>query len=228
MQTAPKFQLPDQSGAPWALGSKLTESPVVVVFHRGDWCSWCNGQLVSLAREYEKLTSRGARLVAVSVDEPEVNQALVDNLLLPFPVLSDPDGSGAIKTYGVWNEEEEIALPSMFLIGQDGELLFEWHSKDFTDRSPDEDELLELIDQLDLPAVEPEPLERGPAEPSKRRLPLDHIPIYFRGVNSGIMHLLDRIRDGADPIAELEEAQHQAQRFLRTGRQTVKLKQDSA
>src|ERR671911_4777 len=41
----PYFELPDQQGYPWSLSGELEVGPVVLIFYRGDWCAYCNGQL---------------------------------------------------------------------------------------------------------------------------------------------------------------------------------------
>ena len=37
MDRATDFVLPDHTGRPWALGERLAEGPVLLVFYRGDW-----------------------------------------------------------------------------------------------------------------------------------------------------------------------------------------------
>ena len=53
-QTVPYFELPDQQDYPWGLSGQLEVGPVVLVFYRGDWCPYCNGQLAGYARGYEE------------------------------------------------------------------------------------------------------------------------------------------------------------------------------
>ena len=45
------FELPDQQDYPWSLSGQLEMGPVVLVFYRGDWSPFCNGQLATYARE---------------------------------------------------------------------------------------------------------------------------------------------------------------------------------
>lgn len=33
----PDFELPDEHGQPWRLGTALRSGPAVLVFYRGDW-----------------------------------------------------------------------------------------------------------------------------------------------------------------------------------------------
>src|SRR4028118_2092164 len=61
---APSFELPDQQDHPWSLSGQLEVSPVVLVFYRGDWCPYCNGQLAAYARKYNEFERRGTQPAA--------------------------------------------------------------------------------------------------------------------------------------------------------------------
>ena len=79
-------------------------------------------------------------MVGVSVDPVPNNAAMVDKLLLPFPLLADTEGE-VIRRYGVWNDGEGgIAKPSLFLVRPDGSVAFRYVGEDFADR-PADDEL---------------------------------------------------------------------------------------
>jgi peroxiredoxin len=83
-------------------------------------------------------------LAGISVDPVENNRAMVDKLLLPFPLLSDPEGR-VIKEWGVWNDNDGgIAKPSIFAIRRDGSIGWAYVGRDFADR-PTDDELFESI-----------------------------------------------------------------------------------
>jgi peroxiredoxin len=75
----------------------------------------------------------------VSVDTVEQNAAMVDKLLLPFPLLADPTGD-VIRSYDVWNEGEGgIAKPALFLVRPDSSIAYSFVGSDFADRPLDED-----------------------------------------------------------------------------------------
>ena len=109
------FELPDQQDYPWSLSGQLEMGPVVLVFYRGDWCPYCNGQLASYAREFEEFEDRGAQLAGISVDPPTNNAGMVGKLQLPFPLLSDPEGELA-RMCGLWDAEEGVAVPSTVVV----------------------------------------------------------------------------------------------------------------
>jgi peroxiredoxin len=64
---------------------------------------------------------------------------MVDKLLLPFPVLSDPEAT-VIEPWGVLNvAEQAIARPALFLVQPDGTVAYRYVGQDFTDRPTDEE-----------------------------------------------------------------------------------------
>jgi peroxiredoxin len=82
----------------------------------------------------------GVSLAGISVDSVEQNSAMVDKLLLPFPLLSDPDGR-VIKEWDAWNDDDGgIAKPAIFAVRRDGSIGWRYVGRDFADR-PTDDEL---------------------------------------------------------------------------------------
>jgi peroxiredoxin len=95
--------------------------------------------LASYARNWESFERAGLRVAAICVDTVEQNRAMVDKLLLPFPVLSDADAA-VIEPWGVLNAAEKgIAKPALFLVLPDRSIAFEHIGLDFTDRPTDEE-----------------------------------------------------------------------------------------
>ena len=69
---------------------------------------------------------------------------MVDKLLLPFSLLSDPEGK-VIKDYGVWTDAEGgIAKPSIFAVRQDGSIAWQYVGNDYADR-PTDDQLFSSL-----------------------------------------------------------------------------------
>jgi peroxiredoxin Q/BCP len=95
--------------------------------------------LASYARNWESFERAGLRVAAICVDAVEQNRAMVDKLLLPFPILSDPDGA-VIEPWGLLNAAEKgIARPALFLVLPDRSIAFRYVGQDFTDRPTDEE-----------------------------------------------------------------------------------------
>ena len=77
-------------------------------------------------------------MYGISVDSPEQNRALIEKLILPYSLLSDPDGE-VIKWYDVWDEEGQIARPAIFAIDRDGVVRYVYVGQDFADRPGDDE-----------------------------------------------------------------------------------------
>jgi peroxiredoxin len=86
--------------------------------------------------------------VAIVVDTVAQNAAMVEKLLIPFPILSDSDPEGAvIRSAGVWDERGLIARPAIFLLDRDRRIHYAYVGMDFVDR-PGDDELFAALDGL--------------------------------------------------------------------------------
>lgn len=76
-------------------------------------------------------------MYGISVDSPEQNRAMFEKLVLPFSLLSDPDGE-VIRRYGVWDEEGRIARPAILVVDRAGVVQYAYVGEDFADRPGDE------------------------------------------------------------------------------------------
>ncbi len=63
---------------------------------------------------------------------------MIEKLLLPFSLLSDPEGE-LIKQYGVWDAEGEIARPAIFVVDGEGVVRYAYVGEDFADRPGDDE-----------------------------------------------------------------------------------------
>jgi peroxiredoxin len=89
---------------------------------------------------WDRFEAAGVAVAAIVVDPEENNRAMVDKLLLPFPILSDPE-SRVIREWDLLNAaEHDIAKPATFVIGRDGTIAYRYLGVDYTDR-PDDEEL---------------------------------------------------------------------------------------
>ncbi len=61
---------------------------------------------------------------------------MLEKLLLPFSLLSDPDGEVS-RLYGVWHEEQAIARPAIFVLDRNGVVRYAYAGDDFADRPGD-------------------------------------------------------------------------------------------
>ena len=188
----PYFELPDQQGYPWSLSGELEIGPVVLVFYRGDWCSYCNGQLAGYARRFAEFERRGAQVAGISVDPPDDNARLVGKLRLPFPLLSDPRGD-LLKRLGLWDAREGVARPSVLVLDRSGKVSYLYSGNDFADR-PGDEEVLRALRGLDASTervtggpeivVSATEARENSIRPDKPRMTLDQLLTYYRGALS--------------------------------------------
>src|SRR5215207_6743380 len=205
------FELPDQQDYPWSLSGQLEMGPVMLIFYSGDWSPYCNGQLASYARKIEEFEKRGAQIAGISVDPPSNNASMVGKLLLPFPLLSDPEGELA-RLFGLWNAEEGVAVPSMVVIA--------------------------ALDGLDSGI---ERLTGGPefqvgatqagessVRPERRAMEFEQLIPYYRGVYYTTEILKERFkgwgRAGKQAFEELDTFQQMVRSYIRALEETIKLR----
>ncbi|MDQ3339036.1 MAG: peroxiredoxin family protein [Myxococcota bacterium] len=82
-------------------------------------------------------------LVAISVDEPATSKVLAERLGLAFPLLSDVGGP-SMKAFGVFDNETEIAWPSIYVVNADGTVAKRWLADTYKERIGTADILREL------------------------------------------------------------------------------------
>ena len=239
-QKAPYFELPDQQDYPWSLSGQLEVGPVVLVFYRGDWCPYCNGQLAGFARQYGEFERRGAQVAGISVDPPENNSRMVGKLLLSFPLLSDPRGDLA-RRYGLWDEEEGVAAPSIVVLDRSAEIRYLYCGSDFADR-PGDEEVFAALDGLDISIKrttgEPEIEVTAPeartssVRPDKGTITLEQLVPYYRGAYFATIALKKRYggwgRSGRSAFEEVDGYQAMVRRYREALDETINLKRGEA
>lgn len=149
-----------------------------------------------MARDIQEYAKRGASVAAIVIDSPAQNAAMVEKLAMPFPVLSDPDGEGAIKALGAWNADGKMAVPAIIVVTPDGEEAYRYVGADFADR-PGDDAVLAAVEALALPPIEvpADPIAHVAPEPSQRAIELVNLGVYMRGVRFASTALAGRARD---------------------------------
>jgi peroxiredoxin len=153
------------------LDKVFAAGPTLLVFYRGGWCPYCNGQLRELSLAARRFQARGVRLVAVSVDRPEAAATTQAAWEIPFPVLSDSDltaheafrvvfevDAATRETYRGWGidlkaasgrSDGRIATPAMFLV-QGGAVTWA-HADPAYKVRPTPDQVLDALSAAGLP-----------------------------------------------------------------------------
>lgn len=115
---------------------------------------------------------------------------MAQKLMLPFPLLSDARGELA-KRYGVWNDAEGVAVPTIVVVDRSGEIRYLYAGNDFADR-PGDEEIFTALDNLgDADGsfdAEPEVRVSGAeaneesVRPERPPMTLEQLIPYYRGV----------------------------------------------
>lgn len=108
-EKAPFFNLKNAFGKEVSLKKELKKGPVILVFYRGAWCSFCNMHLHVLQENLEIFKKYGAQLIAVTPQTPDKSAEQIKKDGYPFEVLSDLDNK-VMKDYKLYFEMPEKLL----------------------------------------------------------------------------------------------------------------------
>lgn len=150
----PPFILPDQNGRLIKLEELLERAPVVVAFHRGHWCPYCQLNMTALA-EVEEHT-KPAQIVAVSPETQHYTQLLKEEAGACFPFLTDIGAAYALSlNLAIWIDQKFshaiaasgcdvplyngtqswiLPIPAVFVVRQDGTITARHIDPDYRQR----------------------------------------------------------------------------------------------
>lgn len=156
-QMAPNFIAKDQNGKSINLKELLKSGQVVLVFYRGEWCPFCNKHLSALADSLSLITSKGAKLVAVTPQKSEYISKTIAKTRASYSIIHD-DGLKIMKSYGVAFklDDEKINLykkvgidfdvvngetngpslpvPALYIIGKNGKITYRYFDHNYRNR----------------------------------------------------------------------------------------------
>ncbi len=164
---APQFQAADMHGNTFNLQQALEESPVVVIFYRGHWCPVCNKHLGVFQDSLQYIIDKGAKVVAISPEKPELLGKTSEKTGAGFILLYDegyhisnafdvtftPGGMdrtmyntflGANLKKAHSDDSQRLPVPATFVIGKDGIIAWRHFDPDYKKRST----VNEILDAL--------------------------------------------------------------------------------
>ncbi len=101
---APDFKAKDQNGTEVHLKDLLKKGKVVLVFYRGQWCPYCNKELSRLQDSLQFIIDKGATLIAVSPEKPEMVSKTVEKTKATYSILYDKE----LKIMKAYDVEYEL------------------------------------------------------------------------------------------------------------------------
>jgi thioredoxin-dependent peroxiredoxin len=104
---APDFSLKSATGEPLSLGDFRGRSEVVLFFYPKNNTPLCTAEACAFRDSFEAFREAGVEVIGVSADSDASHRQFADRHRLPFPLISDADGSlraryGVPKTLGVF------------------------------------------------------------------------------------------------------------------------------
>ncbi len=103
-----------------------TNGTAFVATRSAEWCPFCMKQMIQLQEYKADFEAAGIGLVAITYDDPALQQAFADKFGIEYPILHDVDAL-TFKTLGILNQEYApgdaaygIPYPGMIVIDPDG------------------------------------------------------------------------------------------------------------
>jgi alkyl hydroperoxide reductase subunit AhpC len=132
---APEFDLPSTRGTPAtrrrASLADYRDRWLTLVFYPRDFSLVCPTELTALSARMEEFDRRGCDLLGVSTDNIESHERWISTPTaqgglgsLQFPLASDESGA-ASRSYGVYLEQQHVALRGLFIIDPNGVLQYQ-------------------------------------------------------------------------------------------------------
>lgn len=146
----PDVALKNITGESVTLKSVIQSKPTVLIFYRGGWCPYCDLYMAELQSIEADILNLGYQIVAISPDSPENLKASLDKHALKYKLLSDADMMVA-QAFGIafavpeasrerlssssgGQNPGQLPVPSVFVLSQQGEILFEYINPNYKKR----------------------------------------------------------------------------------------------
>ncbi|TCO48866.1 peroxiredoxin [Actinocrispum wychmicini] len=121
--TAPDFELPDETGTLRKLSDFLADGPVVLFFYPAAMTKGCTAESCHFRDLAKEFTDAGAVRVGISPDKVDKQQEFSSTYSLGFPLLSDADGEVA-KQFDVRRKFGPLLTKrKTFVIGTDRKVI---------------------------------------------------------------------------------------------------------
>ncbi|MGQ3328101.1 MULTISPECIES: redoxin domain-containing protein [Halorubrum] len=134
---------------PFDLDDHIGDGPVVLAFFPGAFTPPCTNEMVAFQERAAAFEDAGATLFGVSADSPFSQGAFREEHGIEFDLVSDMGGD-AIRAYGLEMDIADLGLHdianrAVFVIDDDGEVVYDWVADDPTNE-PDYDAVLDAVE----------------------------------------------------------------------------------
>jgi peroxiredoxin Q/BCP len=126
------FELREASERPIRLSDELRKARTILLFYPNDFGIICTVMLKRFKDEYSMLQGRGFEVIGINTSSPYTHRTFKNHLALPFPLLSDENGSvselySGIIAGGLMKGKSNRAA---FIIDRDRNILLAWIAPD--------------------------------------------------------------------------------------------------
>jgi len=98
--TAPDFNLKDQSGSLVTLDQMAANGDLILYFYPADFSPVCTAEACAFRDSFKGVSDIGVQIVGVSPQSVASHQRFANSFSIPFPLLSDP-AKKVVGAYGV-------------------------------------------------------------------------------------------------------------------------------
>ncbi len=141
---APALTGPLAGGGSYTL-PRRSVTPTLILFFSGSYCPLCVLRMRQLTGHAGAYADAGVRVVAVTLDPPDVAQRNAHDIDFPFPVVSVE--SATFRRWGVWPAGQVQPRPGDFVVDGAGRIRWGYVGGDAADR-PSDPALLGILDSL--------------------------------------------------------------------------------
>jgi peroxiredoxin len=145
-QIIPAFSLPGPDGMPHSPWDYKQREHLILLFVQSATASEGQSLLQDFARKYTEFREEMCAILAITADPVIISLQAQEELRLPFPLLSDPQGN-VIARYTNWDSTTRRLLPSIVLADRYG-ALYQQGTAEKEAELPTITELLESLQYL--------------------------------------------------------------------------------
>jgi len=98
--TAPDFELTDQSGSVTNLNQLMSDGELILYFYPADFTPLCTAEACAFRDSYEGIADIGTQIVGISPQSVASHERFSKSYSIPFPLLAD-QRKKVIRAYGV-------------------------------------------------------------------------------------------------------------------------------
>jgi peroxiredoxin len=131
---------------PFELDDYLGDGPVVLAFFPGAFTPPCTNEMVAFQEHADAFEEAGATVFGISADSPFSQGAFREEHGIEFDLVSDMGGD-AIRSYDLEIDIADLGLHgianrAVFVLDEEGEIVYDWVADDPTDE-PDYETVLD-------------------------------------------------------------------------------------